>query len=241
MLRPSVPAVMLAMALAVVPSASAQSLSLEVKDGFVTLDARGATVRDILERWTQVGGVTVINPEVAPATPVTLQLVGVPERAALASLLRGASGYMLLARRGTGRAESAIDRIVLVRSTTPAPEGRSAAPAATAGSLDQTWSSQAPGPAPSAGDPRSGGSASFDGATLVTFSGNARTIPGIGAPSGTATPNPGARPSERAVRPNPFGVSSGSAQPGVIVPVHEPAPENGLSSGGEKNGEPVQP
>ena len=62
--------------LAVVTStpASAQHLSLHIRGGRVTLDARDVTLQQILEEWTRIGGVRVVNGQQMSATPLTLLL-----------------------------------------------------------------------------------------------------------------------------------------------------------------------
>jgi hypothetical protein len=99
--------------------AMAQTLALDIKEGRVTLDAQNVSVRQILDRWAEVGGVTILNADKVSTKPVTLLLTGVPEREALDTLLRGVSGYILGARQQPGAAGTLIDRIVLVTSTPP--------------------------------------------------------------------------------------------------------------------------
>jgi hypothetical protein len=93
-------------------TAAAQSLSLDIKDGLVTLDARDVSLRQILQRWAEIGGVILINGDKVAPTPVTLQLSNVTERAALDTLLRPVSGYILGGR--AGGAGVGIDRIMIL-------------------------------------------------------------------------------------------------------------------------------
>lgn len=72
-----------------------QSISLEFKEGRVWLIARASPIRAILREWARLGGVTVVNAEDVEGEPVTLELDGVPEQAALDVVLRGAAGYIL--------------------------------------------------------------------------------------------------------------------------------------------------
>ena len=122
-----------ALVLASAVTAQAQTVNLEFLMGKVNLTAQNASVRTIINEWARVGGTRVINPERLSATPVTLQLTGVPERQALDILLRDVGGYML----GPRQTElvpgiSAFDRLIVVTATAgPAPR-----PAA-AGSINQ--------------------------------------------------------------------------------------------------------
>ena len=95
--------------------ASAQDFGLYFRDGLVTLVARDVTVPTILTSWARIGNVTVVNGDKIDSALVTLQLVNVPEREALAVLLRNAGGYILAARQeGDQRGVSVFDRILVV-------------------------------------------------------------------------------------------------------------------------------
>ncbi len=65
---------------------------VEFRDGFVTIDAKNVTVRQILAEWARLGGTRVVNGDRVAGAPVTLHLVNVPERQALEVLLRSVSG-----------------------------------------------------------------------------------------------------------------------------------------------------
>src|SRR5688500_17683659 len=51
-------------------TAGAQGLSLRIDDGLVTLTAQNVPLREILERWSELADVTIVNSEALPATPV---------------------------------------------------------------------------------------------------------------------------------------------------------------------------
>jgi hypothetical protein len=108
-------------------AASAQSLSLRVDKGLVTLDAAGVSVNDILARWTAVTGLKVTSKTGGGSgAPVTLRLEGVPERQALVTLLRDFSGYVMGERRDPATGIVTIDRLLLLpesrlAANTPAP------------------------------------------------------------------------------------------------------------------------
>jgi hypothetical protein len=68
--------------------ASAQVVDIEFGDGRVELIAENVTASRILDEWARVGRTTVVNGERVSGPPVTLQLIGVPEREALDVILR---------------------------------------------------------------------------------------------------------------------------------------------------------
>ena len=107
--------------LLVASSASAQVLSLEFHDGRVRLTAENVPVSRILDEWARLGGTKIVNGERVPGAPVTLQLTDVPERQALDTVLRGAAGYMVLARDTATPGASAFDKILVLPTTTRAP------------------------------------------------------------------------------------------------------------------------
>lgn len=92
-------AVLLAAAL---PASAVAEVVVRFQDGFVTLQARDATLRQILEEWARVGKTRLVNVHVAPAEPLTLELTRVPEKEAIAVLLRSAAGYVAAPRSGPG-------------------------------------------------------------------------------------------------------------------------------------------
>ncbi len=127
MRRCTIPSLLLVMALCVAP-ASAQQLSLTIHNGLVNLDAQGATIRQILDQWSRVGGTKIVNGERIAGGPVTLKLVNTPERQALEVVLRSAAGYMAIPRAANGvPGESMFDRI-MVLPTSSAPQNAKGAP-----------------------------------------------------------------------------------------------------------------
>ena len=79
-------------------STARAEVHLIIRDGHVDLDARDATVRQILNEWARVGQTRIVNVEGITGAPVTLQLSNVPEAQALEILLRSVSGYMTAPR-----------------------------------------------------------------------------------------------------------------------------------------------
>ncbi len=105
-------AALLAASLAV--PASAGEVKLQLANGRITLQARDATVREILTEWARVGQVKIVNAERIMGTPVTLDLIGVTEAQALTTLLRSVSGYMAAMKTERPANASIYDRIVIM-------------------------------------------------------------------------------------------------------------------------------
>jgi hypothetical protein len=209
-------------------------LSLTIVNGKVTLVAQDVSLRAILDEWTRVTGMTIVNGDRLDLTPVTLRLTDVAEPAAVATLLRDVSGYMV-ALRADG---TAIDRIFIAqtapsrtdRLATVTSDTTSAAPMpAFTGSTfsDPTFSEPTFG-APPAAPPYPSGPATSSAAKIETGRGTPTTEPadatGLvdGARAETVVP-----PEQRPPTPllpsgpsgpaNPFGTVTGSATPGVIT------------------------
>lgn len=94
-------------------AATAGELKLTIDKGLVTLLAQDVPLSAIMAEWARIGQTRVINGEKI-LTPVSLQLVQVPERKALDILLRSASGYMLAERTAPITNASAFDRIMIL-------------------------------------------------------------------------------------------------------------------------------
>jgi hypothetical protein len=127
--------VLLAAALLLATSlpAAAQSISLSLQDGRVTLITQNATPAAILAEWARQGQVRVVDAERVPGTPLTLRLENVPEREALDIVLRGAAGYIAAPRAQQVAANvSRFDRVIVMASSPGASAARAATPAATA-------------------------------------------------------------------------------------------------------------
>ena len=112
--------VLLAGALILVPvlPATAQTVSLSLQDGRVTLVTQNATPAAILAEWARLGQVKVVDAERVPATPLTLRLENVPERQALDIVLRSAAGYIAAPRsQGAAGSVSLFDRVIVMASS----------------------------------------------------------------------------------------------------------------------------
>ncbi|MEP7116297.1 MAG: hypothetical protein ABI880_01870 [Acidobacteriota bacterium] len=121
------------LALGVAVPAWAQQLSLDIRDGLVTMSATNVPVRQVLEEWAKVGGTRVIGAERVSGPALTLSLEGVPEGKALDIILRGAAGFMAAARTVPGTGRSVYDRIMVLATSTPPAGGNAAGAAGAAG------------------------------------------------------------------------------------------------------------
>jgi len=117
------------LALAVALPASAQQLTLDIRDGLVTMTATNVPVRQVLAEWARVGGTRVVGADRIAGAPLTLSFEALPEAKALDIVLRGAAGYMAAARPVPGAGRSIYDRILVLATSTP-PAGGAAAAAA---------------------------------------------------------------------------------------------------------------
>lgn len=183
--------------------ASAQQLSLDIRDGLVTMSANNVPVRQILAEWARVGGTKVVGAERVAGAPLTLSLEGVPEGKALDIVLRGAAGYMAAARaeRGTGR--SMYDRIMVLATSTP-PGGGAAATTAAGNrpAANRFGVPPAVEPADAADTGASDVADVVPDQTQVNPFANAFGQPGVATPFG----QPGqANPFGQPVQGNPFG------------------------------------
>ncbi len=111
--------------------AAAQSISLTLRDGRVTLITQNATPAAILAEWARQGQVRVVDGERVPGTPLTLQLQDVTEREALDIVLRGAAGYIAAPRAQRSAHLSQFDRVLVMPTSPGASSARAAATTAT--------------------------------------------------------------------------------------------------------------
>jgi hypothetical protein len=88
-------------------------LTVNIVDGRVSLLAQNVSLRAILREWTNANGTTFVNADRLPDTLVSLQLTNLPQREALATLLRGVSGYVV------GQGAGGPDRIVILPQSAP--------------------------------------------------------------------------------------------------------------------------
>jgi hypothetical protein len=107
-------AIVIALALALAAPVLAGDLTLTIRDGRVTLNARDVTVSQILAEWERVGHTKIIDGQRVPGSLVTLQLDGVTERQALDVLLRSVAGYIAAPRPQPMADASSFDRIIVM-------------------------------------------------------------------------------------------------------------------------------
>jgi hypothetical protein len=94
-------------------AAAQSSLFLQFTNGRVTLHAENVSLRQILARWAELGQTAILNGDKVSDVQLTLQLDDVPERDAIATLLRNAGGYILVRREEPLSGAALIDRILI--------------------------------------------------------------------------------------------------------------------------------
>jgi len=210
--------------------AAAQTLTLRIDNGLVTLDANNVTVDEILARWTAVTGLNVVSKSgVGSDATVTLRLSGVSEREALQTVLRDLSGYIMGERFDPQTGLVTVDRLLIL------PQGGSQTPATPMprfASGDRSPFVGLAGPAaaivepaiaevPSENDvPVELAPAPGRSSSIPTLIGNGPTavfdLTGWGEPK----PDRGAGDAPRApaAPASPFGNARGTARPGEMTP-----------------------
>ena len=112
-------------AVAALPAAAqTPSVSITFQNGYVTVNARNAPLRSILQEWARVGQTRIVNAERVAGAPITIELENVPEGQAISTLLRGVSGYIVGARQAASTGPSAFDRILILPTSTASPTAR---------------------------------------------------------------------------------------------------------------------
>lgn len=112
-------AVALTLVVAFGSPALAGEVRIDMRDGRVTLDARDASLQEILAEWTKVGGARILNGEKLLGDRVTLQLADVPEMRALEIVLRSAAGFVAAPRAASNPGVSKYDRVMIMATSTP--------------------------------------------------------------------------------------------------------------------------
>ena len=113
--------------LALAPAARAE-VQLSIRNGRVTIIAKDATVRQILDEWARVGKTRIINGERIPGGPITLELRDVSEAEALDVLLRTLSGYMAAPRTSLTSGDASVYDSIVVVPTIAAAAPRTSSP-----------------------------------------------------------------------------------------------------------------
>jgi hypothetical protein len=96
---------------------SAQDLRLEMRGGLVTIVAQDVSLRQILAEWSRVGQTRIDNADKLVDARITLHLEGVPEKQALDTVLRLASGYIAAPRSLAQAGASMYDRILILATS----------------------------------------------------------------------------------------------------------------------------
>jgi hypothetical protein len=195
--------------LALPVAASAGELKLSIQNGLVTLVADEVPLSAIMAEWARVGRTQIVNGDKV-STPVSLQIVDMPERRALDVVLRAVSGYMVAERTTPVAGASVFDRIMILPTSRP--------PANT-GPIGGPPPSFVPRPVappvqamPDSDDdepvmPAGMAQPNMPGATPQPMPGpNPQTMPGQQTPNAPLTaPRPGQLPAPPPQQPVPFG------------------------------------
>ena len=67
-------ALLVGVLMAVAAPAGAGQVTLRFEDGYVTLSAKNASVREVLVEWSKLGQTRVVNAEKLQGAPITLEL-----------------------------------------------------------------------------------------------------------------------------------------------------------------------
>jgi hypothetical protein len=102
-------------------SAMAGDVSVTLADGRATVVAKNATLRQVLAEWARVGGTRIVNLERVGGGPDSFELRNMPERKALAMLLRSVAGYIAAPRPASSRGASMYDRILILPTSVASP------------------------------------------------------------------------------------------------------------------------
>ena len=109
---------------AVFCAAFAPPVSADVRvsfaNGRVTVIAENATVREILQEWSRVGGSTFVDAEKIPGFErMTIRLENQPELDAIDVLLRSVAGYMVAPVDADDAVVSSIARVFILPTSKP--------------------------------------------------------------------------------------------------------------------------
>jgi hypothetical protein len=110
----------------VAATAWAEPPVISFQDGRVTVRATGVPLRVILQEWARQGQTRVVGLEKVAGAPMTIELVDIPEKQALETLLRSIAGYVAAPRLVvTSSSISSYDRLLLLPTSvvSPSPAG----------------------------------------------------------------------------------------------------------------------
>jgi hypothetical protein len=212
--------------------ASAQQLSLQIRDGLVTMTASAVPVRQVLAEWARVGGTRVVGAERVTGQPLTLTLERVPEAKALDIILRGAAGYVAAARAVPGSGSSSYDRILVLATSAP--------PAATASTARPGGGRFANTPVPEGPEVVEAQPEVNDNPDMPVADPSQNPFaaafgqPGVAQPFGQPVPfgQPGqAMPFGQPAGATPFGVPMAPNSNGLFVPLQQQPPAQAAPGG----------
>jgi hypothetical protein len=104
-----------------VPPVSAD-VQVTFANGRVTVIASDATVREILDEWSRVGGSTFVDADKIPTNErLTIHLEDQSELDAIDVLLRSVAGYMVAPAAAPASSVSTVSRVFILPTSTPAP------------------------------------------------------------------------------------------------------------------------
>ena len=213
----------LTVALSLLPVVSARAdVQIAMADGRVTMDAAGATIREILAAWAKVGQTRIVNAERVNGGPVTLHLQDIPEEQALEIILRSVSGYLAAPRANTIANASRYDRIFVMPTSTAPRTAPVPQPAAVQQPLFNPTIQQPPPFEADDDDPT-------PNPTLPPGQrGPVFTFPQPGGPPPIPGAVPPGMPPPVRQGPPPARGSAGVAVPGMIVEPQPPAQQPGM-------------
>src|SRR5260370_9096272 len=98
-------------------SSASADVQLSIQNGRVSLKAKDATLRQIMQEYARVGQTKVVNVERIPGAPINLQLTNVSETETQELLLRTVSGYIAAPRTGaTARGAPQFPPLLIMRT-----------------------------------------------------------------------------------------------------------------------------
>jgi hypothetical protein len=220
-------ALMAAAGCAITIPAVAGEVRLSIANGRVTLLAQDATVREILSEWARVGETRIVNAEKLTGGPLTLELRDVPEAQALDTILRSASGHVLVPRSAGATGPSVYDRIMILATSRP-PASSPVTPAPFTRTMPQPQPQQTTDDDGNESQPAAPGT--VPGTQM--FPGPAGQ-PGVANQTPMTAPRPGMVPQpQQPVNVNPYQIQNQGPNspyvppgtPGVATPPNQPAP-----------------
>ncbi|HKT79933.1 MAG TPA: hypothetical protein VJP86_06905 [Vicinamibacterales bacterium] len=226
MRRAPAAAILLTSCLIAAAQAAAANVTVSLRNGLVSIHATQAPLSEIIAEWSRVGGTVFVNTNIVPATPTTLELTDVPEKDALAILLRDTTGYLAVGRSTADAGLSQLARVVIMPGRTMTTAERATQAAALPPPRQ---------PAPAPFDPNTvapviapnGAPVQDDQLGAPPFVPTQRPY---GDPASAPSASPNARPfqpGQPATPPVPYGAppaGSNTAAPTGSTPVGSPAP-----------------